>query len=71
MMLPGPVRRQVGVVGGGGVGDGLGAPGVQVAEVVGQLLRLIRPHVTVIPQHVVVTRTTGALQVDIVIFVEY
>ena len=64
MVFPGPVRRQVGVVGGGGVGDGLGAPRVQVAEVVGQLLRLVRPHVAVIPQYVVVTRTTGALQVN-------
>ena len=64
MVLPGPVRRQVGVVGGGGVGDRLGAPGVQVAEIVGQLLSLIRPHVAVIPQHVVVTGATGALQVN-------
>ena len=34
VMLPGSVRRQVGVVGGGGVGHGLGAPRVQVAEVI-------------------------------------
>ena len=63
MMLPGPVRRQVGVVGGGGVGHGLGAPRVQVAEVVAQLLRLVRPHVVVIPEHVVVARTAGTLLV--------
>ena len=62
MVLPGPVRGQVRVVGGGGVGDGLGAPRVQVAEVVAQLLRLVCPHVAVIPEHVIVARTAGALQ---------
>ena len=62
MVLPGPVRGQVRIVGGGGVGDGLCAPGIQVTEVVTQLLRLVRPHVAVIPEYVIVARAAGALQ---------
>ena len=42
VMLPRPLRHQVGVVGGGGVGDGPGAPAVQVAQVVGQHLGSVK-----------------------------
>ena len=61
MVLPGPVSGQVGVVGGGRVGDRLGAPGVEVTQVVGQLLQFISGEVAVIPEHLVVTGSTGAL----------
>ena len=40
VVLPGPVRHQVGVVGGGGVGDGSRAARVQVAEVVREHLKI-------------------------------
>ena len=39
VVLPGPVRHQVGVVGGGGVGNSPRAPRVQVTEVVGEHLK--------------------------------
>ena len=51
----------MGVVGGGGDGDAPGAPDVGVAQLVGQLLQLIRVKVVIIPEHVVVTRPRGAL----------
>ena len=40
VVLPGPVRHQVGVVGGSGVGDGSRAARVQVAEVVREHLKI-------------------------------
>ena len=41
-MVPGPEGHQVGVVGGGGDGDRPGAPHIGVAQLIGQLLQLIR-----------------------------
>ena len=79
MVLPRPVRRQVRVVGGRGVGHGPGTPGeqystaqystvqhstlpgVEVAEVVGELLHRVRRHPAVVPQHLVVAGPAGAL----------
>ena len=40
----------MGVVGGGGVGDGPGAAAVEVAEVVGQHLQLVSRELAVIPE---------------------
>ena len=60
-MLASPVSRQVRVVGGGGVGDRLGTSGVQVTEIVGQLLQIISGQVVVVPENLVVTRPAGAL----------
>ena len=51
MVLPGPLRHQVGVVGGGGVGHGPGAAAVEVAEVVGQHLQLVSGELAVVPQN--------------------
>ena len=51
--LPGPLGHQVGVVGGGGVGDGPGAPTVEVAEVVGQHLQLVSGELAVVPQNLI------------------
>ena len=76
VVLPRPVRRQVRVVGGRGVGHRPGAPesstvqcsavhstvpGVEVAEVVGELLHRVRRHPAVVPQHLVVAGPAGAL----------
>ena len=55
MVLPGPLRHQVGVVGGGGVGHGPGAAAVEVAEVVGQHLQLVSGELTVVPQNLTTT----------------
>ena len=60
-VVPGPDGHQVGVVGGGGDGDRPGAPGVGVAQLVGQLLQLVSIEVVVIPEDVVVTRPACAL----------
>ena len=78
VVLPRPVRRQVRVVGGRGVGHRPGAPGeqystvqytvhstvpgVEVAEVVGELLHRVRRHPAVVPQHLVVAGPAGALE---------
>ena len=51
----------MGVVGGGGDGDGPGAAHVGVAQLVGQLLQLVRVEVVIVPEHVVVARPRGAL----------
>jgi len=61
VMLPRPVRHQVGVVGGGGVGHGAGAAGVEVTQVVGENLQLVSGELTVVPQHLVVAGSAGAL----------
>ena len=60
-VVPGPDGHQVGVVGGGWDGDTPGAPGVGVAQLVSQLLELIRVKVVIIPENVVVARSRGAL----------
>ena len=60
-MLPRPVRHQVSVVGGGGVGHCSGASGVEVTQVVGEDLQLVSGELTVVPQHLVVTGSAGAL----------
>ena len=51
----------MGVVGGGGDGDGPGAADIGVAELVGQLLQLVRVEVVIVPEHVVVAGPRGAL----------
>ena len=51
----------MGVVGGGGDGDGPGAADVGVAQLVGQLLQLVRVEVVIVPEHVVVAGPRGAL----------
>ena len=51
----------MGVVGGGGDGDGPGAAHVGVAQLVGQLLQLVRVEVVIVPEHVVVAGPRGAL----------
>ena len=60
-MLPRPVRHQVSVVGGGGVGHCSGASGVEVTQVVGEDLQLVSGELAVVPQHLVVTGSAGAL----------
>merc|ERR1719206_559681 len=60
-MLPRPVRHQVRVVGGGGVGHGPGTPTVEVTQVIRQYFQLISREVTIIPQDLVVTRPACSL----------
>ena len=60
-VVPGPDGHQVGVVGGGGDGDGARAPHVGVAQLVGQLLKLVSVEVVVIPEDVIVAGPGGAL----------
>ena len=61
VVLPRPVRHEVGVVGGGGVGHSPGAATVEVAEVVGEDLQLIGREVAVVPEYLVVARSTRPL----------
>ena len=56
-----PEGDQVGVVGGGGVGDAAGAADVGVAELVGEALELIGVEVVVVPEHVVMGGAARAL----------
>jgi len=56
-----PVRGKMGVVGWGWVGHGPGAPGVEVAKVIGKGFQLISCHVRVVPQHLIVARSAGSL----------
>ena len=60
-VVPGPDGHQVGVVCGGGDGHGPGAPGVGVAQLVGQVLQLVRTQVVVVPQTSVVGGTRRSL----------
>ena len=60
-VVPGPDGHQVGVVCGGGDGHGPGAPGVGVAQLVGQVLQLVRTQVVVVPQTSVVGGTRCSL----------
>ena len=60
-MVPGPEGHQVGVVGRGGDRDAASAPDIGVAQLVRQLLQLVRVEVIVVPEHVVVARSAGAL----------
>ena len=57
-----PEGDEVGVVGGRGDGHGAGAAHVRVAQLVGQHLKVVRAERVVVPQHVVVRRTTRALR---------
>ena len=52
--IPSAEGDEVGVVGGRGDGDGAGAADVRVAELVRQLLQLVRLELVVVPEHVVV-----------------
>ena len=61
LCLPRSEGHQVRVVGGGGDGDTPGAAHVGVAQLVSQLLELIRVKVVIIPENVVVARSRGAL----------
>lgn len=54
---------EVRVVGGRGDGHGARAAHVRVAQLVREALQLVRPEVVVVPQHVVVRRTRGALPI--------
>ena len=60
-MLPRSVCHQVSVVGGGGVGHCSGASRVEVTQEVGENLQLVSGELTVVPQHLVVTGSAGAL----------
>ena len=60
-VVPGPESDQVGVVGGGGDGDGARAPHVGVAQLVSQLLELVSVEVVVIPEDVIVAGPRRAL----------
>lgn len=53
--------HQVRVVGGGRDGDGARAANVGVAQLVGEQLKLIGREAVVVPQHVIMGRTAGAL----------
>ena len=64
VMLPGPLGHQVGVVGGGGVGDGPGAPTVEVAEVVGQHLQLVSGELAVVPQNLMIMMVNINIKTD-------
>ena len=60
-VVAGAEGHQVGVVGRGGDGDAASAPDIGVAQLVRQLLQLVRVEVIVVPEHVVVARSAGAL----------
>ena len=60
-MFPGPLGHEVGVVGGGWVGDSPGTPAVEVTEVVGQHLQLVSRELTVVPEDLVVAGPAGPL----------
>ena len=60
-VVAGPEGHEVGVVGGGGDGDGPCAAHVGVAQLVGQLLQLVRAQAVVVPEAAVVARAGGAL----------
>ena len=64
VMLPGPLGHQVGVVGGGGVGDGPGAPTVEVAEVVRQHLQLVSGELAVVPQNLIIMMVNINIKTD-------
>ena len=64
VMLPGPLGHQVGVVGGGGVGDGPSAPTVEVAEVVRQHLQLVSGELTVVPQNLMIMMVNINIKTD-------
>ena len=64
MVLPGPLRHQVGVVGGGGVGHGPGAAAVEVAEVVGQHLQLVSGELAVVPQNLKIMMVNINIKTD-------
>ena len=55
------MERNTHVVGRGGDGDRSGAPHVGVAQLVGQLLQLVRLEPVVIPENVVVSWSGGSL----------
>ena len=63
-MLPGPLGHQVGVVGGGGVGDGPSAPTVEVAEVVRQHLQLVSGELAVVPQNLMIMMVNINIKTD-------
>ena len=62
VVVPGPGRGQVGVVRRGRVGDAPLAPGVQVAQVVGHLLQVVRFETVIVPQKVVTRGSAGPLK---------
>ena len=57
----GVMERNTHVVGRGGDGDRSGAPHVGVAQLVGQLLQLVRLEPVVIPENVIVSWSGGPL----------
>ena len=61
-MVPRPERYQMGVVSRGWDTDRASAAHVGMTELVGELLELIGIKVVVIPQHVVVAGSAGALK---------
>ena len=63
-MIPGPLGHQVGVVGGGGVGDGPSAPTVEVAEVVRQHLQLVSGELAVVPQNLIIMMVNINIKTD-------
>ena len=60
-MISGPEGDELGIVGWRWDADGAGAAYVGVAELVSHLLQVVRLEVVVVPQDVVVTRPTCAL----------
>ena len=64
-VVPGSKGDQMCVVSGRGYGHGAGTPHVCVAQLVRQHLQLVRVEVVVVPQHVVVRRSTRALQSNV------
>ena len=63
-MVPRPERHQMGIVSRGWDTDRASAAHVGMTELVGELLQLIGIKVVVIPQHVVVAGSAGALKGD-------
>ena len=63
-MVPRPERYQMGIVSRGWDTDRASAAHVGMTELVGELLQLIGIKVVVIPQHMVVAGSAGALKGD-------
>ena len=61
-VVPCPERHQVGIISRGGDADRTSAAHIGVAKLVSELLQLICIKVVVIPQHVVVAGSAGALK---------
>ena len=69
-VIAGTEGDEMGVVGGGGDGHRAGTADVGVAHLIGELLQLVGAEVVVVPEHMVVGRTGGALNTGVTAQVE-